>query len=232
MLKRLGLMIPCLLVLAGCPKNTPPMAPSLEGPAIAERGDSVRVTAYSFDRESDSLSYLLAWGDGTESGWSGPIASGVECVMWHAYEDTGTYGVTAKCRDAGHETDWSDTLFVRVGEYGPYVPHRPSGPDTVPVGDSAAFVTAAGHPLQRRVAFQFDWGDTLGDWSGLVRAGEFFSAHHAFTRGGVMAVRARARDTLEHVSDWSKPETVVVVDTFRFRQPDDGRPGTDVGTHH
>jgi len=87
----------------------------------------------------------------------------------------------------------------------------------VPVGDSVAYVTAAGHPLQRRVAFQFDWGDEVGDWSGLVRAGELFSARHAFTRGGVMTVRARARDTLEHVSDWSKPESVVVVDTFTSR---------------
>jgi hypothetical protein len=217
MQKYLGLLVPCLLVLAGCPKNSPPMAPSLEGPAVAQRGDSVRLRAYSFDAESDSLSYFFDWGDGTQSGWVGPVLPGAECGLAHNYPDTGAYGARAKSKDAVHEAGWSDTLFVRVGEYGPFVPHQPSGPDTIPVGGSVAFVTAAGHPLQKRVAFQFDWGDTVGDWGGFVHAGEFFSARHAFTRGGVMAVRARAKDTLEHISDWSKPESVLVVDTFRFR---------------
>ncbi len=215
--KRLGLLIPCLLVLAGCPKNQPPLVPSLDGPTIGERGDSVRLWAYSFDPDFDSLSYFFEWGDGTQSGWVGPVLSGVECGVAHFYADTGLYGARAKSKDADHETGWSDTLFVRIGDYGPYVPHRPSGPDTVPVGDSASYVTTAGHPLLRRVAFQFDWGDTIGDWGGFVRAGEFYSARHAFIRGGVMAVRARAKDTLDHVSDWSGPESVVVVDTFRFR---------------
>jgi hypothetical protein len=206
-----------LFVVAGCPRNKPPLVPLLDGPQMAQRGDSIWFRAYSFDPDSDSLSYLFAWGDGTESGWSGPMVSGAECVLAHVYEDTGTYGARAKSKDAVHETGWSDTLFVRIGEYGPYVPHRPSGPDTVPVGDSATFVTMAGHPLQRRVSFQFDWGDTIGDWSEFVGSGALFAARHAFTRGGVTAVRARAKDTLEHVSEWSKPESVVVVDTFRLR---------------
>ena len=216
-------MIVCLLVLAGCPKDKPPMVPQLTGPQIAQRGDSVRITAHSFDPDLDSLFYFFDWGDGTQSAWVGPLPSGTDCDLAHMYGDTGMYGVRAKSKDAVHEADWSDTLFVHVGEYGPYVPHRPSGPDTVAVGDSVAYVTAAGHPLLRRVAFQFDWGDTTGDWSEFVRAGEFFSARHAFARGGVMLVRARAKDTLEHVSDWSRPESVVVVDTFRLRQPDAGR---------
>jgi len=32
-----------------------------------------------------------------------------------------------------------------------------------------------------------------------------------------MLVRARARDAVNHISDWSKPESVLVVDTLRFR---------------
>jgi hypothetical protein len=135
----------------------------------------------------------------------------------HVYGDTGVFGVRAKAKDAIHETVWSDTSFIHVGEYGPDIPHRPSGPDTVPVGDSVAYVTATGHPLLKRVAFQFDWGDTIGDWGGFVAAGEFFPGRHAFTRGGTMAVRVRAKDTLEHVTDWSRPESVFVIDTFRFR---------------
>jgi len=194
------------------------MAPVLDGPQMAQRGDSVHFSAHSFDPDADSLSYLFEWGDGNQSGWVGPLPPGGDCDLAHVYGDTGVFAVLARSKDVVHETDWSDTSFVHVGEYGPYVPHRPSGPGSVPVGDSVTYVTAAGHPLGRRVSFQFDWGDTVGDWSGFVRATEFFSARHAFTRGGVMLVRARARDTLEHVSDWSRPESVVVVDTFRFRR--------------
>jgi hypothetical protein len=78
------------------------------------------------------------------------------------------------------------------------------------------YFTASGHPFNRRIAFQFDWGDTLGDWSGFVNPDVFFSARHAFSRAGTMLVRARAKDSLEHVSDWSKPESVLAVDTLRF----------------
>jgi hypothetical protein len=209
--------IACLLVLAGCPENRPPLEPTLDVPTMAQRGDSVRVRVYSFDPDDDSLSMFLEWGDGTESGWVGPLPSPADCGLVHAYGDTGVYGVRARAKDAVHETVWSETCFIRVGEYGPDVPHRPSGPDTVPVGDSAAYVTAAGHPLLKRVAFQFDWGDTVGDWSGFVAAGEFYAGRHAFVHGGWVAVRARAKDTLEHVTDWSGPESVMVIDTFLLR---------------
>jgi hypothetical protein len=211
-----GLMVAVLVLLAGC-WNEPPSPPMMNGPLFAQRGESTWFYAYSYDPDSDSLSYRFQWGDGTETEWLGLFPSGTDCAASHLYGDTGTFGVRAKSKDVRHETGWSETLFVRVGEYGPFVPHRPSGPDTVPVSDSTSFITSAGHPLQKKVAFQFDWGDTTGDWSEFVRPGELFVARHAFTRGGVFAVRARAKDTLEHVTDWSKDDTVVVIDTFRIR---------------
>jgi hypothetical protein len=206
-----------LLVLVGCSKNYPPLTPSLIVPDIAQRGDSVRARIFSYDKDSDSLYFFVEWGDGTESDWVGPVPSASDYDVFHAYGDTGVFGVLAKARDATHESGWSDTSFVRVGEYGPFKPHRPSGPETVSVGDSATYVTAAGHPLNRRVAIQFDWGDTLGDWGEYIKPNVLFSARHAFSHAGTMLVRARARDTLAHISDWSKPESVLVVDTLRLR---------------
>jgi hypothetical protein len=206
-----------LLVLAGCSKNHAPLVPSLFVPTMVQRGDSVRAWVFSYDKDSDSLYFFVDWGDGTESGWVGPVPSWTEYDVVHAYGDTGVFAVLAKAKDETHETVWSDTSFIHVGEFGPFVPHRPSGPDAVSVGDSATYVTAAGHPFNRRVAIQFDWGDTLGDWSEYIRPDAFFSARHAFSHAGTMLVRARARDTLDHISDWSKPESVLVVDTLRFR---------------
>ncbi len=206
-----------LLALVGCSGNHRPLIPSLNVPTLVQRGDSVRAWVFSYDKDADSLHFFIEWGDGTESGWVGPVPSATDYALTHVYEDTGAFPVLAKAKDATHESEWSDTSLVLVGEYGPFVPHRPAGPETVSVGDSANYVTAAGHPLRRDVSFQFDWGDTLGDWGEFVRADEFFTARHAFTRTGTMLVRARARDRLDHVSDWSRPESVRVVDTLRLR---------------
>jgi hypothetical protein len=211
--------IASLLVLVGCSQNLAPLVPSLFVPTMAQRGDSVRAWVSSYDKDADSLYFFIEWGDGTESGWVGPVLSATDCVISHAYGDTGVFGVRAKAKDATHETVWSDTSFISVAEYGPFVPYRPSGRDTISVGDSATYVTAAGHPLLRKVSIQFDWGDTLGDWGEFIGANQFHYVRHAFARAGTMLVRARARDALDHISDWSKPESVLVKAKDEARSP-------------
>jgi hypothetical protein len=209
----------CLLACAGCSGNRAPLVPSLLVPNMVQRGDSVRAWVASYDSDSDSLYFFINWGDGAESGWVGPVPSGTDLGIFHSYGDTGVFGVIAKAKDATHETGWSDTSFVDVAEYGPFVPHRPSGPATVAVGDSVTYVTAAGHPLLRKVCLQYDWGDTLSDWSEFIAANQFYYLRHAFARAGTMLVRARARDAADHISDWSKAETVEVQAKLEARNP-------------
>ena len=214
-------LIACLLVLAGCTQNHAPLAPSLLVPDMAERGDSVRAWVSSYDRDADSLYFLIEWGDGTESDWVGPVPSASDNEVFHVYSDTGVFVVLAKAKDATHETGWSDTSFIHVGDFGPFTPHQPSGPHTVSVGDSVTYVTAAGHPLLRKVSIQFDWGDTLSDWSELIPVDQFYYVRHAFAHAGAMLVRARARDALSHISDWSKPESVLVKPNTEARSSND-----------
>ena len=177
---------------------------------MAQRGDSIRVRVSSFDKDADSLYFLVDWGDGIQSGWVGPVPSASDYEVFHVYNDTGVFGVLAKSKDSTNESGWSDTSFIHVGEFGPLVPHRPSGPETVSVGDSVTYITAAGHPLGTKVSLQYDWGDTLSDWSEFIAANQFYHLRHAFAHAGTMLVRARARDALDHISNWSKPETVNV----------------------
>ena len=82
-------------------------------------------------------------------------------------------------------------------------------------------MTAAGHPLLSKVSIQFDWGDTLSDWSEFMAANDFYHARHAFAHVGEMLVRARARDALDHISAWSKPESVFVKANDEDRSPND-----------
>jgi len=208
---RWAVPIACLLVLTSCSQNHSPLVPALLAPTMAQRGDSIRVRVSSYDKDADSLYFLVEWSDGTESGWVGPVPSTSDYEVFHVYVDTGVFGILAKAKDATHESGWSDTSFIHVGEYGPFVPHRPSGPKTVSVGDSVTFVTAAGHPLRSKVSLQIDWGDTLSDWSEFIAVDQFYYVRYAFAHAGEMLVRARARDALDHISDWSKPESVLVV---------------------
>jgi hypothetical protein len=74
--------------------------------------------------------------------------------------------------------------------------------------------------LHERVAFRFDWGDgDTSGWGSFIRPGNQSAASHTFTRRCTCALRAQARDSLEHYSNWSKPESVFVSDTFGFRRP-------------
>ena len=219
--------IACLLVLAGCSQNHAPLVPSLFIPTMAQRGDSVQAWMSSYDKDGDSIYFFIEWGDGTESGWVGPVPSASDYTVTHVYSDTGVFDVLAKAKDATHETGWSDTSSIHVAEYGPFVPYRPSGRDTVPVGDSFTYVTAAGHPLLSKVSIQFDWGDTLSDWSEFIAANQFYYARHAFAHAGTMLVRARARDALDHISDWSKPDSVLVEANAEARITNDALSGSE-----
>lgn len=201
----------CLLFLVGCSKDYAPLAPWLFLPSVAQRGDTVSGTVSSYDKNHDSLYFLIDWGDGSTPLWVGPAASAAEYDISHAYGDTGVFGVVAKAKDSTLESGWSDTFYILVVDYRPYVPEKPEGPDSVKVGDSVTYVTAAGHPLSKRVSIQFDWGDTLSDWSQFMPPDTPYSVRHAFDYAGTMLVRARARDSLEHISAWSQPESVLVV---------------------
>lgn len=180
-------------------------------------GSELRFGCQSVDPEDDELSYQFSWGDGNSGDWSAWQAAGREYFEGHVFADTGVFRVTCRARDEKHETGWGDSISVRIEDFGPFVPRRPSGPDTVAVGDTVSFFGSADHPLGERVALQFDWGDILSDWSAFQAPGSIVKMRHAFWRGGFFGVRARARDSLEHVSGWSKPDSVLVVDTFGFR---------------
>ncbi len=209
----------CLLFLVGCSKTSAPLAPWLYLPTVGQRGDTIRGTVTSFDKDHDSLYYLVDWGDGSPPVWAGPAASAADCDIFHVYSDTGDFGVVAKAKDSTRESGWSDTFYVLVIDYTPSAPTRPAGPDSVKVGDTATYHTAAGDPLSRRVSIQFDWGDTLGDWGPFIAPNEPYFAPHAFSRAGTMLVRARARDSLEHFSNWSDAETVRVT-AAKWPSPD------------
>jgi hypothetical protein len=95
--------------------NSPPNKPGQpDGPTSGKTGESLHFTSFFSDPDSDSMEVFFDWGDGSNTGWVGPVASGNSIGNYHTYTADGTYQVRTKARDLPHleESDWSDPLSV------------------------------------------------------------------------------------------------------------------------
>lgn len=201
--------ISLLAFLPGC-RNQPPSVPIVIGPQRGRPGDTLTFSVISVDRDNDLVSYLFDWSGQNSSEWTGWFYPGVEISKSFSFADTGTYFLRVKSRDHRQESGWSESLGVTIRWYVPTVPRKPSGPDTVLVGDSVTFYSSALHPLGEPVALQFRWGETADEWSDYVQPGVIVAKRYAFTSGGTFGVCCRAKDIKGYMSDWSAPETVFV----------------------
>ncbi len=175
--------------------------------------DTLRFSAIAVDKEGDSVAYFFAWSHSPPGEWSGWLSPGIEFYQQVVFQDTGDFFLRVKAKDGAGESDWSDTFMVSIRFWRPLSPRRPAGPDKVRTGDTVAFVSSALHPLGCSVSMQFDWGDTLGEWSEFVLPGDLVWSHRVYFVPGLYEVRCQAKDRAGFVSDWSLPETVFVVDT-------------------
>ncbi len=97
--------------------NNPPNKPSRpEGPTEGKVKTTLYYSTVTTDPDGDSLEYLIDWGDGTNTGWMGPIASGYPFETFHSWDKPGTYLVKAKARDIPYyaESEWSEPLIVTI----------------------------------------------------------------------------------------------------------------------
>ena len=61
------------------------------------------------------MSYWFDWGDGTNSGWVGPYASGATVSATHSWTSQGSYQIKVKAKDTSDtESVWSDPLAVSM----------------------------------------------------------------------------------------------------------------------
>lgn len=94
--------------------NSPPTTPTITGPSQGKPKLEYTYSCKALDPDDDDLSYYIEWGDGTASGWLGPIVSGETLTVNHIFSTKGTYMVRAKVKDTyGLESDWG-TLEVTI----------------------------------------------------------------------------------------------------------------------
>jgi len=96
--------------------NYPPIKPSAPiGAEIGEPGVTYHYSSTASDHEQDDLKYIFDWGDGTDSGWFGPVGSGETVSVNHSWDTKGTYTVRVKVKDVyGLESEWSDPLKIHM----------------------------------------------------------------------------------------------------------------------
>jgi len=123
-------------------EDDPPNKPvNLSGTTSGVAGTHYVYTAITTDPDGDFIYYMFDWGDGTNSGWTGPYLSGVEGSSPHAWNSKGNYNVKVKAKDDpngdgdlsdGAESAWSNLLpismpktsnplFLRFFEKHPYL---------------------------------------------------------------------------------------------------------------
>ncbi|HTW92326.1 MAG TPA: hypothetical protein VMH22_11520 [bacterium] len=104
-------------------------------------------------------------------------------------------------------------LFVGPGckqNAPPLTPGAPTGPAVGMAGESLNFVVVTTDPESDSVRYQVDWGDALGNWTGLLASAESCTLGHAWSVLDAFKVRVRAEDAHGNVSDWSADHTVSI----------------------
>jgi len=100
--------------------NTAPYPPKITGPLSGKVGKSTDYVFTTTDPEGDQVLYYIDWGDGTNTGWIGPYASGVEQTQSHTWSTKGNYNITAKTKDIyNHQSDWATLKITMPYSYKP-----------------------------------------------------------------------------------------------------------------
>ncbi len=91
-----------------------PYPPIISGPTSGKTGISYTYNFSSRDPNDDNVYYYVAWGDGTNSSWLGPYASGAQASAAHIWIQKGMYTIKVKAKDIhGAESNWA-TLPVTM----------------------------------------------------------------------------------------------------------------------
>lgn len=210
-----------VLTLLACTDVAPLPPEIVEHPTEAYQSQPVGFRVTSRSPDGRPVVFIADWGDG-RTDTSAVSGSGDTATMRHAWVAPGGYEVSFRAASAGRPdetSDWSASVTMTVRANGvPAVPMLHLSPRAVP--DAWVFFRAqARDPDLDSVQYLFDYGGTVGSWTGFTDGGadEWALDSHRFERTGLVPVRAKARDWKGSETDWSPAETLVVGETGAVR---------------
>jgi hypothetical protein len=104
-------------------QNLPPNKPNKpSGQSNGKIRQEYSYTTSTTDSDGDQVYYQWDWGDGTQSEWLGPFASGAQASAQKSWTAKGDYSIKVKSKDIhGAESAWSDPLPITM----PYSYNKP-----------------------------------------------------------------------------------------------------------
>jgi len=204
--KNVRLILATLAELAAIhPTSNPPTVPTLTGPSYGILNTTYSFTVMSTDPDSDPIFYLIDWGDGTTSGWTGSSPSGEPATLNHSWNSLGTFQVMAKAKDTyGASSAWTEPHPILISDNTP--PNAPSidGPATVHPLIPHTYTLTATDPENQDLRYDIDWGDgnTVTAY-GPYPSGQPVNVTHAWLARGNYTIRARATDSRDAQSNWT-----------------------------
>lgn len=193
--------------------NTP-MQP--DGPIYGLVNGTYSYKTSSTDPNGDDLQYIMNWGDGSYSNWTGFIDSGRDISIQNEWNNPGEYHIQAKARDRdGLESSWSSATIVTISECDntpPDKPEKPSGPSVCKINVSCTYFTVTNDTDLDQVRYGFDWdGDGNQDgWSGYINSGEPYEITHQWNETGSYQIKVLAEDECGAKSEWSDVLIVII----------------------
>ncbi|MCX6667349.1 MAG: hypothetical protein NTV74_03780 [Euryarchaeota archaeon] len=89
------------------PSNLPPLTPTIDGPTKLKRYINYEFTFTTTDPDGDDISYFVDWGDGTNSSWTSPSASGTPIKIKHKWTTKAAFTIKCKAKDTNDaESGW------------------------------------------------------------------------------------------------------------------------------
>jgi parallel beta-helix repeat protein len=88
--------------------NHPPNTPTINGPISGKPNTEYNFTFNAIDPEGEAVMYIIDWGDNNTERTE-YVESGIEILLNHTWNETGTYLIRAKAIDIhGAESDWEE----------------------------------------------------------------------------------------------------------------------------
>ncbi|MFO7674741.1 MAG: PQQ-binding-like beta-propeller repeat protein [bacterium] len=197
--------------------DTAPTVPVVTPPTVpVYQNAEVPVKFVSEQAQDKNVKYVVDWGDGTTDTSAIDYPSGTEATLRHVWASPGSYEVKALAYVAEKPdlaSDWSEPKTVTIGANS-----SPTGvmityaPLNTARNRDTRFEAIAEDPEGDSVAYQFNYGGSLGSWTAFVPSGTPGEDFYKFRSLGEYYVKARARDHKGSMSGWSD-SVMVKVDT-------------------
>jgi hypothetical protein len=194
-------------------ENLPPDPPGApDGPDEGITDVEYEFSAVTTDPDEDQIYYNFSWGDGTYSGWIGPVPSGTSVEESHAWDEAGDYDVKVKAKDVNDiESDWSEPFEITIFENNPPTPPDIVGPTKGKAGTPYAYKFTSTDPNGDQVSYYIKWDDgSITDWTAFQASGSpGHSESHTWDEQGRYKIEAKAKDIYGIESDWTELEVTM-----------------------